>query len=167
MPAILAAGVIIAVASVAIPSHRDYTVKAKLAHVLSVLEPVKAAAVAAYRDKGSMPAMHTIVTAANQGKPATPDWVTLGFKQFPELPPQIKRLEFSGQESPEIVVELDNIGESFDGTTVRAKLIAADGKLSWHHEATASDPMAAHFVHSYDGAVREPHAPGREAKCPP
>ncbi len=161
------AGIVIGLGYIAVPAYRDINLHSQLVKVESAMDPVKLAAAKAYREQRPFPAMHTIVTAANQGKLATGDWAALGFKTFPVLPPQIKRLEFSGQDSPEIVVELDKIGESLDGTTVRAKLITVDGKLFWQHEVTASTPMAARFFHSYDGAAREPPAPGHEAMCPP
>lgn len=161
------AGIIIALGYIGETAYRDMNLKSQLYKVESALDPVKLATVKAYRERHPFPAMHTIVTAANQGQPATPDWAALGFKQLPALPPQIKRLEFSGLDSPEIVVELDKIGASIDGTTVRARLITADGKLVWRHEATASNPVATHFFHNANGPAREPSPPGREAACPP
>lgn len=142
--------------AIAIPATREMTVRHKLIRADLAIDPVKEAVVKVYKAKHKLPAMHTIITAENQGKPATKDWAALGFKELPKLPPEITRLEFSGRDSPEIVVELAKIGDTFDGTSLRAKLIAADGKLSWKYEATSSDPRAAHFVRYLGGPVREP-----------
>ena len=156
---------IAALAYIAVPAHRDFTVKAKLYTVSSTLDTVRTAVARAYRDKGRIPPMHTIVTAANQGQPATPDWAALGFRTLPALPPVVKRLEFSMQESPEIVVELDRISETINGTTVRAKLSVAGKQLSWQHEATSSNAMVAQFFHYSDGIVRDPVAPALGEQC--
>lgn len=143
----------------------SYIVKSKLSKIISTLDPVKVGVERAYREKGRIPAMHTIVTSANQGQAATPDWAALGFVLMPSLPTEVKRLEFSSQDCPEIVVELDKIDKAIDGTSVRAKLIVAGEKLSWQYETTSSDPRARHFFQRSHGTepVLDEHA--REKGC--
>jgi len=124
-------------------------VKAKLSKVMSTLDPIKTAVVQTYQDKGHIPSMRTIVTAANQGQPASKDWAALGFERMPSLPPEVKRLEFSAQELPEILVELDNIHETINGSTVRAKLIVDKNKLSWQYESTSVNPVAQRYFRAH------------------
>lgn len=158
--------IIIVMAYISVPVYRDMTLSRKLIHVESAMEPVRAAVARVYRDQGSIPAMHTIITADNQGKPATPDWAALGFKELPALPPQVKRLEFSTLESPEIVAELDKIDETINGTTVRARLIVVEKQLSWQHEVTSNNPIVARVFHYADGIVKTPDTAARKGTCP-
>ena len=162
---VVAACVVIVVAILAGPQYDDYAVEARLSKVLSTLDPIKYALAQAYQENGCVPAMHTIVTVANQGQPATKDWATLGFSVMPNLPREIKRLEFSAQETPEIVVELDQIDKEVNGTTLRVKMIAAGNGLSWQSELTSGNQRAQHYIQRHASPAPDGPAPVRIARC--
>ncbi len=98
-------------AAVAIPAYQDYIVKAKLAKVQSTIAPLKLAIALYVQEVGSYP------TVANP-------WTLLGLSAEPNRPPEVDTLTVTaspdalGNGGSAIVLTLDNIKASIDGTTL-------------------------------------------------
>ena len=88
-------------AAVAIPAYGDYIVKAKLAKVMSTLDPIKLALGTYFTEYGGFPVQGTaaaLVTAnANTalGTTAGTDvWSSVGFSRYPVLPAEVATLDY-------------------------------------------------------------------------
>ncbi len=125
-------------------TQRQYVLRARLSKIVVTLDPVKIAIAMAYQEKGKVPQVTTVVTQANQGKPATPDWAALGFTTFPSLPREASSLSLAG--GGEIVVKLANIAEDINDTEVRATPVKEAQGLSWTYTCTsANNAVKAYF----------------------
>jgi hypothetical protein len=118
-------------------TYRHYILRSKLTQVQAAIDPVKRELAAAYEEKGKAPPVQTVITQANQGKAATPDWAALGFKTLPALPREVSSLSLTPE--GEIVVVLSNIEQGIDGTEVRARLVKNAQGLSWEYRCTSEN----------------------------
>jgi len=117
-------------------TYQLYLAKPRLSRVISTIDPVKTAIANVLQKKEKLPLLTTVITAANQGKPATPDWAALGFTTLPGLAPEVASLRVSA--GGEIVVVMTRIGEGMDGTELRAKPVQEANGISWTHQCTSS-----------------------------
>lgn len=124
-------------------AQQQYVLKAKLSKVVSALDPVKTAIAMASQDKGKLPRVTTVVTPANQGQRATPDWAALGFDALPSLPREIGSLSVAPE--GEIVVTLANLREEIDATEVRAKMAKDAQGVSWTYQCTSENAVLKRF----------------------
>lgn len=118
-------------------SYRLYRIRPRLAQVQATIDPVRMAIALAYQEKGKVPQVTTVVTQANQGKPATPDWAALGFETLPSLPREASSLSLAG--GGEIVVKLANIAEDINDTEVHAIPVKEAQGLSWTYTCTSAN----------------------------
>lgn len=128
-----------------IDTYRLYLVKPKLAMVQSAIDPVRTGIAAALMEKSKLPKVTTVVTHANQGQPATPDWAALGFINLPGLPREVSSLSLA--EGGEIVVTIANIREGIDTTEVRAKPAKDAQGVSWTYQCTSTNDILKRYFH--------------------
>lgn len=126
-------------------TYQLYLAKPRLSRVLSTLNPVKTALAAFLQQHGKLPEIATVVTADNQGKPATADWAALGFVTLPSLSPEVRSLRISA--AGEIVVELTHLGKGMDGTELRARAEKETTGISWVHQCTSTDAVLKRQLH--------------------
>jgi hypothetical protein len=124
-----------------------YLTKLKMTKVASALDLVEHALITTYHAKGKVPVINTVITQSNQGKPATPDWASLGYINLPSLPPEISRLSINAD--GEIVVTLTNIDEAIDNSELRAIAVLEPMKskpdFRWEYECTSVSNMFRKF----------------------
>lgn len=126
-------------------AERQYLVKAKLSKVMSVLDPVETAITLTRQQKGRLPRVSTVVTAANQGQAVTPDWAALGFDALPALVREIRTLRVTPE--GDIVVALASIRNGIDDTELRATQVRGEHGWSWRYECTSDDDLLKKFFH--------------------
>ncbi len=128
-------------------ADNNYLTKSKLTKVVSSIDPVKQALIHTYQEKGKLPRVTTVVTQANQGKPATPDWAALGFDILPTLPIEVSSLSISGD--GEIVVVFANVSEAIDNTEVRAiamkEAMKQGDNWTWEYKCTSASSILRKF----------------------
>ena len=88
-------------AAVAIPAYGDYIVKAKLAKVMSTLDPIKLALGTYFTEYGGFPlqGVAAALTTANANTPlgttaGTDVWSSVGFSRYPVLPAEVSSLDY-------------------------------------------------------------------------
>lgn len=126
-------------------ASQDYVTKSKLAKVVSAMDPVKSAILTAIEQNKKLPTLHTALTSANQGEPATADWAELGFTTLPMLPKEASSLAVTPQ--GEIVVVLSNMGKDIDSTEVRATAVRGATSTTWEYACTSADTVLKQFFH--------------------
>jgi hypothetical protein len=126
-------------------ANEDYITKSRLSKVVAAMDPVKSAILTAIEQKKKLPTLHTAITSANQGKPATADWAELGFADLPMLPREANSLTVTPE--GEIVVVLANLGEDMDNTEVRAKAVRGAAGTTWGFTCTSADRVLKQFFH--------------------
>ena len=84
-------------AAVAIPAYQDYIVKAKLAKVMSTMDPVKTALAAYFSEYGGFPQLGVALNPVTFAMSSTPlgtvagtdVWSSVGFTTYPTLPKEV------------------------------------------------------------------------------
>lgn len=114
-------------AAVAIPQYQDYVTRAKLAKVAQWPEPLKTAlAVYAQEQSGSFPT-------------ADDSWTTLGLSGKPAVGVnEIKDVSIAGG-TGEITVTMQNIGGSYNDSTVKFKPTLNSSDITWTTTCSVSD----------------------------
>ena len=117
-------------AAVAIPAYGDYTTKAKLAKVVTSIDPIKLAIVSFVNDNGDIA---NLPAGASGGT-----WTSLGFGAAVTLPSEASAIAVTAA-TGEITVTLNKVGSIVSGTTVKFLPVFGTTAVTWGATCSATN----------------------------
>jgi type IV pilus assembly protein PilA len=117
-------------AAVAIPAYGDYTTKAKLAKVVSSIDPIKLAIVSFVNDNGDIANLPAGAAAGT--------WASLGFGAAVTLPAEVSSISVTAATGA-IVVTLNKIGSIANATTVTFAPTFGTTAVTWAATCSAAN----------------------------
>lgn len=124
--------------------YEEHAAPSRFDGVTSTLNPITGTVAAHYYKTHKPVLVTTVVTQANSGKPAPPDWAELGFKSLPALPREISALRITPED--DVVVTLGHFGKGIDGTEVRVHLEHQGKGTIFRYSCTSQDrELKRHF----------------------
>jgi type IV pilus assembly protein PilA len=111
-------------AAVAIPAYQDYIVKAKLAKLTTVIDPLKLSLSMYYQENGSFPnATANIASGAGTGTV----WSSLGFNTVPTLPPELSDIQVDGTGLTTVRLNMTVAAGKIKAVTIDSLVIGLEG----------------------------------------
>ena len=136
-------------AAVAIPAYQDYIVKAKLAKVTTVIDPLKLALSMYYQEQGSFP---NGTANLGSGTDTGTVWSSLGLNAVPSVPKELSQIAVDGTPltTVKLTLTLPNIKATvgaaiFDGGTLGIAGFPGSTAMRWECVAdgtTVTDKIA-------------------------
>lgn len=135
-------------AAVAIPAYQDYVTKAKLAKVLSTIEPLKLALGDYAQRAGAFPIHAGITAVTSTTTPVavtTGDvWDSIGLKYEPTVPPELASITYAADNlDPQTVTITYNmattgLGVGIDGLVYQEKILVGGTGVLWVCDTAAT-----------------------------